>query len=131
MRFKSFEALIADIGFKPSPKLSLDRIDNSGHYEPGNVRWSTPEVQVLNRRLISAANTSGYRGVSKRPRGWQARIGFLYEQYRLGSNFPTPEAAARAYDAKALELHGEYARLNFPPSKPAQSAPAEATEATA
>ncbi len=29
--------------------MSLDRIDNHGNYEPGNVRWATAAEQVANR----------------------------------------------------------------------------------
>lgn len=36
---KSFEAFLQDVGKKPSAKHELDRRDNDGNYEPGNVRW--------------------------------------------------------------------------------------------
>lgn len=37
------------IGDRPSRKHQIDRIDNDGHYEPGNVKWSTPAEQHRNR----------------------------------------------------------------------------------
>jgi hypothetical protein len=40
----------AEIGPKPDPKLTLDRIENDGNYEPGNVQWATRRQQMLNRR---------------------------------------------------------------------------------
>lgn len=49
-KFKSFEDFISHIGWRPKKKLSLDRINNNGHYEPGNVRWATKYQQTHNRR---------------------------------------------------------------------------------
>lgn len=45
----SFQALYDHIGPRPSPKHSVDRIDNNGNYEPGNVRWASKTEQSLNR----------------------------------------------------------------------------------
>jgi len=41
---------IKDVGDKPSPKHSLDRINNDGPYRPDNVKWSTKMEQYRNRR---------------------------------------------------------------------------------
>lgn len=48
--WREFENFLADMGERPSMKHSIDRIDNDGHYEPGNCRWATIEVQNNNTR---------------------------------------------------------------------------------
>jgi hypothetical protein len=48
-RFESFEQFLNEMGKRPSPKHSVDRIDNNGHYEHGNVRWATRFTQSQNR----------------------------------------------------------------------------------
>lgn len=48
-RWRTFENFYADVGDVP-PGKSIDRIDNDGDYEPGNVRWADRKTQVTNQR---------------------------------------------------------------------------------
>ena len=48
--WSTFEQFIADMGFRPTPQHSLDRIDNALGYCPSNCRWATKAEQASNRR---------------------------------------------------------------------------------
>ena len=50
-----FTAFLADMGPKPTPRHTIDRIDPDGHYEPDNCRWATLSEQRANRRAKGIA----------------------------------------------------------------------------
>jgi len=45
-----FTNFMKDMGFKPSPKHSIDRDDVNGNYEPGNCRWASTKLQARARK---------------------------------------------------------------------------------
>lgn len=49
-RFETFEDWYRAVGPRPSPQHSVDRINNDGHYEVGNLKWSTKSEQNANQR---------------------------------------------------------------------------------
>lgn len=48
----NFRQFFADMGYAPSPQHTIDRIDNTKGYEPGNCRWATPYEQQLNTTKV-------------------------------------------------------------------------------
>lgn len=77
-----------------------------------NLRVATRTQNEWNKQPYKR-NKSGYKGVILSRGSWRAQIQAYGIISYLGT-FPTAEAAARAYDAEATKLHGEFAWLNFP-----------------
>jgi hypothetical protein len=53
--FNSFEQFLQELGAKPKPEYTLERKNNDGNYEPGNVRWATRKEQQQNVRRRNPA----------------------------------------------------------------------------
>lgn len=57
----SFTEFYKYVGPRPAPGYTLDRINNNGNYEPGNVRWASKATQAANRRNTKFYDFHGHR----------------------------------------------------------------------
>ena len=114
------------IGYYDTPEEAAMAYDaNARHYHGEYACLNFPQnkpnskyIVIMPDKQISRNNTSGFRGVHFRKslNKWGVVISKDKKRHYLGT-YKTAEEAARAYDAKAKELYGQKARLNFPEEK--------------
>lgn len=83
----SFETFLKHIGPRPSSRHTIERIDNDGNYEPGNVRWATRKEQSANQRVRHTSHFVTWNG---------KRVSLAQLAKETGFNYNT--LRARAFD---------------------------------
>lgn len=80
-----FMAFFNYAGKRPSPKLSIDRIDNNFGYKPGNVKWSNRTEQQNNTRVNHLITING---ITKNITQWAKFVGIrsrtIHNRLRYG-----------------------------------------------
>ncbi len=95
-------------------KLVADHVDKNGlNNQRSNLRIAT-WFQNNSYRQSAKNSSSKYLGVSRisKSNKWKAAIGYNNQNIYLGV-YSTEIEAAKVYDKKSIELHGEFATLNF------------------
>lgn len=100
----SFATFLSDMGRKPSPRSTLERIDNDGNYEPNNCRWATYTENARNRRCTIAVVVRGKKmtltdacelhGVKYFTARKRLRAGHLLRDVLLGSRVKSRGSAS-------------------------------------
>lgn len=88
----SFENFLSDMGHRPSPKHSIDRINPGGNYEPENCRWVTADVQGANTRSCKPITVDGVTYKTTKEAAVAYGIGITTLHLRLQAGMPIERA---------------------------------------
>lgn len=88
---KSFAAFLMDMGLRPTPKHTIDRLNVHGHYSRDNCRWATPQEQGRNTRRNHQPIFRGERACISE---WAERLGLTHKliSTRLSRGWSTERA---------------------------------------
>ncbi len=86
-----FQSFVDCIGPKPSPKHTVERIDNDKGYEPGNVKWATKQEQQFNTRRNRYVTVAGKR-MCLAEACRLLDLNYYRTLYRIRSGWPEEEA---------------------------------------
>lgn len=100
---EGFNNFILDMGERPSPKHSVDRIDNSKGYSKSNCRWASKSLQQINKKRVKQP------GITKSKNGlrWLAKVFNNGKHVNLGT-FDTYIEALAARKVAELKYYGRY-----------------------
>lgn len=106
---ESFANFLADMGPRPSPKHTVDRIDNDGHYEPSNCRWATQMEQTRNS---SRTKDLTLNGETMCMTAWAQRLGITQHTLngRLKRGWPLSAALTVGPVPKGYTWHNQKGR---------------------
>lgn len=93
-RWDSFAAFLEDMGPKPTPQHSIERLDRNGDYKPGNCIWATAKQQARN---TSRNRRITFRGETRTVPEWAERTGLPYSilKKRFGLGWSVEKALTR------------------------------------
>lgn len=104
---EGFRFFIEDMGDRPSPEHSLDRIDNAKGYQKDNCAWTTRRQQTINRRVPKKASGLPVGvSMSRNKKTYSAIIKINGVRFRIGA-FDTAEAARESFLAVYKEWYGK------------------------